>query len=221
MNAVLKLDQAERLIHEIEQQGAAERRAIIEAAEREAAAIVRQAFAEARQRVRDELQALRRDADRRLVRAAAQFETERRRREQARHAEILHTGCPDLINIVVERWADPAARRFWIDSMAADARSRLPPGDWVIEHPADWRPEDEARLRGDLPPEVKLAFAVSDDIDAGFRIQTEGATLDCTPERLLAEKSVNQARLLAEMAAEVDNAEALARSPNPCGGAAL
>ena len=47
-------------------------------------------------------------------------------------------------------------------------------------------------------------FRATDEFDAGFRIQADGATLDCTPERLLAGQSANQARLLAEMSAELD-----------------
>ena len=59
-------------------------------------------------------------------------------------------------------------------------------------------------MRADLPPQAVLTFRRTDDFDAGFRIGADGATLDCTPERLLAEQSANQARLLAEMDAELE-----------------
>ncbi|HKN30829.1 MAG TPA: hypothetical protein VJY34_24340 [Roseiarcus sp.] len=195
---------ADALIREIEDEGAKERRAIAEAAEREAGAIVRRALADVRRRVHDEIVALRRDRARRLARAAAQIETERRLRDQARTAEILHTGYPDLIHLVVERWTQKKPRQFWIASMAAAARKRLPPSVWSVEHPHEWTAEDEAQLRAALPAEAELTFRATDEFDAGFRILADGATLDCTPERLLAEKSVIQARLLAEMSAEVD-----------------
>ena len=152
----------------------------------------------------DEIAALRRDSERRLARAAAQIETERRLRDQARAAEILHTGYPDLIHFVVERWTQEKPRQLWIASMAADARKRLSPGQWTVEHPREWTAEDEAQLRAALPPEAVLAFKATDEFDAGFRILANGATLDCTPERLLAGQSANQARLLAEMSAELD-----------------
>jgi len=197
-------DHADALIREIEDAGAKERRAIEEAADREAAAIVRRALADVHRRAHEEIVALRRESERRLARAAAQIETERRLRDQARAAEILHTGCPDLIHFVVERWAQKKPRRFWIESMAADARRRLPPGDWIVEHPRDWTAEDEDALRVALSPQAVLTFRETDEFDAGFRIEADGATLDCTPERLLAEQSVNQARLLAEMSAELD-----------------
>ncbi len=195
---------ADALIREIEDEGEKERRAIHEAAERESASIVRHAFADASRRTHEEIVALRRESERRVARAAAQIETERRLRDQARAAAILHIGCPDLIHLVVERWAQMEPRRFWIGAMAADARKRLPPGDWIIEHPQNWTAADEAQLRGALPPQAVLNFKETDEFDAGFRIQADGATLDCTPERLLAEQSANQARLLAEMSAELD-----------------
>ena len=80
----------------------------------------------------------------------------------------------------------------------------MPPGEWTVEHPRDWTPEDEAQLRAALPPQATLTFRGTDEFDAGFRIQADGATLDCTPERLLAGQSSNQARLLAEMCAELE-----------------
>ena len=204
MTASLANAHADALIREIEDQGAKECREIVEVAEREAAAIVRRAFADARRRVHHEVAALRRDSERRLVRAAAQIETERRLRDQARAAEILRSGCPDLIHLVVERWGHKGSRKFWIAWMAEHARKRLPLGVWSVEHPREWTVDDEAQLRAALPAKVGLTFKTTDEFDAGFRIQADGATLDCTPERLLAEESVYQGRLLAELRAELD-----------------
>ena len=202
MNAPIAIDQAVGLIREIEDQTDKEYRLIAEAAAQEAAAIVRLAFAKAAGRAHQAVETLRRDGERRLARARAQIETERRLRDQARAAEILHTGCPALINVVVERWRQDEARRFWIDVMAQHARKRLPPGAWVIEHPDDWTPEDEARMRKALPDDSALTFRASSEFEAGLRILTDGAILDGTPERLLADKAVTQARLLAEMSEE-------------------
>ncbi len=210
MTAPLANAHAEALIREIEDEGAKERRTIAEAAEKEAAAIVRRALADARRRVHDEIGALRRESERRLARAEAQIETERRLRDQARAAEILHIGIPDLIHCVVERWAEKEPRQFWIASMAEAARKRLPPAAWTVERPSEWTAEDEAQLRAALPPEAALTFKETDEFDEGFRILADGATLDCTPNRLLAGQSVNQARLLAEMCAELEKASAAA-----------
>ena len=169
MTASLANAHADALIREIEDQGAKESREIAEAAEREAAAIVRRAFADARRRVRHEVAALRRDSERRLVRAAAQIETERRLRDQARAVEILRSGCPDLIHLVGERWGHNGSRKFWIAWMAEHARKRLPPGAWAVEHPREWTVDDEAQLRAALPAKVALTFRTTDEFDAGFR----------------------------------------------------
>ncbi len=211
MNAAVPSDPAEGLIREIEEEAAKERNAILRDAKSEAAAIVRHAFGEARRRMHNELLALRRVSERKLARATAQIETERRQREAARAAEILRNGCPDLINAVIERWADPAARRLWIAAMTEAASKRLPQGQWVVENPREWTAEDEAHLRSALQGKACLTFRASDQFEEGFRIVAGGATLDCTPERLLADKSVNQAMLLAEMYAELESAEALFR----------
>ena len=58
MTATLANSHAEALIREIEDEGAKERRAIAEAAEREASAVVRRALAEVHRRVLDEIVAL-------------------------------------------------------------------------------------------------------------------------------------------------------------------
>jgi len=105
---------------------------------------------------------------------------------------------------VGERWGYNGSRKFWIAWMAEHARKRLPPGAWAVEHPREWTVDDEAQLRAALPAKVALTFRTTDEFDAGFRIQADGATLDCTPERLLAEESVYQGRLLAELRAELD-----------------
>lgn len=195
-------DRSATLIHEIRAQGRAEERQIVAAAEQQAAAILASAHAEARRRVKAEIRTLRHDAERQLARARAQFETERRLRDQARAAEILHTGCPMLINVTVNRWHEPATRRQWIAQFADEALARLWPGSWTIEHPADWTKDDAAQLRAGLdkavsPPEVNLV--PSAEFEAGLRAHSHGATLDSTPERLLADKAATQARLLAEM----------------------
>jgi hypothetical protein len=204
MTASLANAHADALIREIEDEGVKDCRAIADAAEREAAAIIRHALADARRRVHDEIAAFRRGSERRLARATAQIETERRLRDQARAAEILHSGCPDLIHLVVERWGHEGPRKLWIAWMAEHARNRLLPGAWTVEHPREWTMEDEAQLRAALPAKVALTFRTTDEFDAGFRIQADGATLDCTPGRLLAEESIYQGRLLAELSAEVE-----------------
>lgn len=193
------LDQAEALCQELDAQGAAEIRKIDEAAAREATAIVAAARVEARRRVRAEIALLRQDAERRIARAGAQIETERRVAEKTRAADVLHDGCPELVLAVAARWDAPEARARWIDAFVAEARRRLPAGDWTIEHSTEWTDADEARVRAALPSNVAATFVGCDDLEAGLRIVAGSATLDGTPERLMADPVSNQARLLAAL----------------------
>jgi hypothetical protein len=197
-----QIDRSQALIDEIRAGCAEEEKHIFAAAKAEAETVVGAAFSAARRRVTAEIEALRHDAERQLVRAKAQIETERRLRDQARAAEILHTGCPMLINATVERWHDPATRRLWIGAFADEALNRLWPGEWTIEHPADWDAADAEVLEQRLHEATRmpaLKLVSSDDFEAGLRARSRGAVLDSTPERLLADKAATQARLLAEM----------------------
>lgn len=194
-------DRSAALIREIEAQCESERTAILDAARREADAIVESAFSTARGRAQEALASLGQEAGRRLARADAQIETERRLRDQARAAEILHTGCPMLINVIVDRWHVPQQRRGWIATVARHAARRLIPAAWIVEHPRDWTASDASALRDALAglAGVTLTFRQTSDFEAGLRILSGDAVLDGTPERLLADKAKTQARLLAEM----------------------
>lgn len=193
---------AEDLVREIERQCDAECRDILAAAELAARAVVRDAFAAATRQVHDTIEDLRRDGERRLARASAQIATELRVRDQALAAGNLRDGCPMLVHAVAERWNDPAARRVWAVRLADEALRRLRPGPWIVEHPQDWPEVEHAALLDRLPPEARAAvtFRPCSDVDAGLRIRAGGATLDATPERLLADKPAVQAFLLAGIA---------------------
>lgn len=209
-------DPAEALIREIEIQSAAECQTVIDAADRQGAAIVAGAFATARMRAQATLAEVRQAGAKRLGRALAQIETERRLLDQARAAEILHTGCPSLINTVVDRWQDQTLRHRWIAGMARMARQRLMPGTWAIVHPAHWGDSDAAVFREALAgrQDIRLDFVLSDEFDAGLKVVAGSTVLDGTPERLLADKATTQALLLAEMNREsVLPAELLGEKP--------
>jgi hypothetical protein len=206
---------AEALVREIESQCDAECSALLDAARLEAQAIVREAAAAATRHVHEALEDLRRDGARRLARAQAQIATEMRVRDQALAAGNLRDGCPMLVNAVADRWTDAGARRLWAAHLAAQARLRLRPGAWVVEHPRDWRAEERDAFLAELPPERRetVSFRAVDDIDAGLRVVAGGAVLDATPERLLADKPAVKALLLAEIARERSGA-----APTDTGG---
>ena len=206
---------AEELVAEIDRQCAAECRALREAAETEAEALVRDAFAEATRHVRAAMEDLRRDGERRLARARAQIATEMRVRDQAFAARILRDGCPMLVDAVADRWIDPPSRRRWIESLTDEALRRLRPGPWQVEHPLDWSDADRTALLDRLDPahRAEVAFHGCDDFDAGLRILAGGATLDATPERLMADKPATQALLLAGIARAQPNARTDGETP--------
>lgn len=207
-------DRSLALIGEIRADCAKQEERILAAARAEAQSIKAAAFAEARRRVTAEIQALRHEAERQLFRAKAQIETERRLRDQARAAEILHTGCPMLINATVDRWHERAAREKWIDAFVDEAHHLLWPGTWTVEHPADWSATDTEHLKArvrKLADINALELVASEEFEAGLRAHSRGATLDLTPERLLADKAATQARLLAEMHRKPAPSEACAR----------
>lgn len=191
--------QSDALVREIEQQCEAECRAILEAARLESRAIVGDAFGAARRHVHEAFEDMRRDGERRLARAKAQIATELRVRDQARAAGNLRDGCPVLVNAVADRWSDPEARRDWAASLADEARLRLRPGAWIVEHPDGWAEDEQAAFLARLGPDCRaeVTFRRAEDFDAGLRIRATGAVLDATPERLLADKPAIQALLLA------------------------
>jgi len=190
---------SDALVREIERQCDAECRAVLEAAELESRAIVGDAFAAAGRHVHEAFEDMRRDGERRLARARAQIATELRVRDQARAAGNLRDGCPVLVNAVADRWNDPEARRYWAASLAEMAGRRLRPGAWTVEHPADWGADEQAEFLARLDPNCRaeVTFQKSEDFDTGLRIRANGAVLDATPERLLADKPAVQALLLA------------------------
>lgn len=194
------------LLGEIEQQCGAECRTIIESAEREAEAIISTAYAAARQRGHKLIMGLRREGEQRLMRATAQRDNDMRMAEEARAAAVLRRGCPQLIDAVVARWNVPEHRRAWIEAVAHSAW-RLNPGAWTVEHPAAWGAVDERTFRDAVGTAGPITFRLTSDIIAGLRIRSGGAVLDGSPEALLADQPVVEAKILAAIAALSDNGD--------------
>ncbi|KAB2911559.1 MAG: hypothetical protein F9K29_22250 [Hyphomicrobiaceae bacterium] len=191
----------EALLNEVEQQVDAECRAITEAAEREAEAIVAAAHARARTRVHDAIVAMRREGARQLRQAEAQRSMRERMREEARMAEMLKRAFPWLAAAVLQRWQAPDGRRRWIEAVAGSARERLVGGAWTVEHPGAWSAEDGRYFLsavGGTNAEA-IRFETCSDIKAGLRVRTTGAVLDATQEALLGNRPVVEALLLAEL----------------------
>lgn len=187
-------------MREIEQQTMDEVRTIVEVAEREARAIVVQAYASACRRMHDAIEELRSERTRRLARARAQLETDARMRSQQRAAEAIRQAWPFLVEALDARWTEPAARLAWVEGFARYARDRLMPGTWTVEHPATWCADERRRFRESLGVDrADVAFAIDREMAAGLRIRAGQATLDATPQGLLADRAAIEALLLAEI----------------------
>lgn len=192
--------QSEALLREIEQQTMDEARTIAEGAEREAGAIVAQAYASACRRMHDAVEELRSERGRRVARARAEQETDARMRSRQHAADAIRQAWPFLEEALDARWIEPAARLAWVEGVARHARDRLMPGTWTVEHPAAWSADEQRRFRQSLGVErVEVAFEANREITAGLRILAGQATLDATSKGLLADRAAIEALLLAEI----------------------
>lgn len=190
----------EPLLREIERQTTDEIRTIEEAAEREGWAIVAQAHADARRRMHDAIEELRRERARGVARARARLETDALMRAQQRAAEAIRQAWPFLIEALDARWKDATARLAWAEELARHARDRLMPGRCTVQHPAGWGADEQRRFRESLGAGRDVVdFVIDCEIGAGLRIRAGQATLDATPQGLLADRAAIEALLLAEI----------------------
>lgn len=186
-----------------------ERIAAIElTANREAGAILREARREARQRVHDTVAECRSRQQRALSRARASLDSLSRREAQRAHVEALRIGGAAVADALMRKWNDAESRRAWLDGLVAQAKSTLPLGRWVVEHPADLSPLEREALSANIAshcastPELRPDPAAT----AGLRIRAASAVLDGTPRGLLQRRGDVDGRLLAELDALLEEA---------------
>lgn len=193
--------QSDLLAREIEQQLRDEAGALIAAAERDARAVVAQARSAARRRLHEANQDLRREGARRLARANARLETEARARAQRQAAQALGAALPLLREMLEARWRDPEQRRQWTDGVARLCATRLRPGAWLVEHPADWNESEKQYFTATIGKggSVVVTFKADDGLAAGLRVKADQAVLDATPQGLLADGRTIAALLLDEI----------------------
>ena len=96
------------------------------------------------------IEELRREGARRLSRAKAQVETGQRERAQQQAAAAVREAWPLLRDALAARWSDPRHRLAWVSAVALDCRTRLRPGAWVVEHPADWNAREQQDFLGGI-----------------------------------------------------------------------
>lgn len=192
--------QSDALLREVEQQANEEGRALLAAAEEEAATMIAQAYTSARRRLRDAIGELRREGARLKSRAKAQRETDARLRAQRGAAEAVRRAWPQLVDALVARWQDPAGRRAWFRAAARQARERMRGDVWNVEHPVDWNADEQREFVAALGVTNDVVALTGDrDLAAGIRIRATQAALDATIHGLIADRAAVEALLLAEI----------------------
>jgi vacuolar-type H+-ATPase subunit E/Vma4 len=191
--------QSDALAREIEQQLKAETAAILATAEKEAAATVADARKVARTRLHEAIADLRREGEMRLARARAQLDAELRSQAQRQSARAVADAMPMLREALGARWREPEARKEWTGEIARLAAKRLHRGHWLISHPADWSAAEQKELSAAVRELDGIGFKADRDLRAGLRIAADQATLDATPDGLLADTRTIAALLLDEL----------------------
>jgi len=193
--------QSDALVRELERQFNNEAGSVIAAGERDAHNIIRQACADARRRVHEATEELRREGARRLAGAKAQLEAEQRARAQQVAAQAVHDGFPLLREELEARWRDRVNRRQWTDAVARVCVLRLRPGGWLVEHPADWSEPEQRDFRTaiDTRNGIEISFKPRGDLKSGLLIKADQAVLDATTQGLLADGRTVAALILNEI----------------------
>lgn len=182
----------------IAQRRDAEVGAVRAGAEAEATALLAQARDKARRQRRQAAGALRDAARQRLRQLQATQEAEARAAEAARTVETLARARPLLQAALVARWQQPAARQAWAAALAAVAGPRLAATGRVLHHPATM-PADEVAA---LAAQLGAAPQADPALDAGLRVDADGAWVDATPAALLADRAQVDALLRAALEGE-------------------
>lgn len=194
--------QSDALTREIERQLKDESAAVIAAAEQAARATLAQARQSARSRVREAIAELRREGESRLARARAQLDAELRAQAQRRSARAVADAMPLLREALDARWQKAEARKAWIAAIAQIAAKRLRHGDWRITHPPDWGEDEQKDFADAVGGADGITFEAGKNVSAGLRISADRATLDATPDGLLADTRTIAALLLDELTRE-------------------
>lgn len=200
MNGVLEA-QVARLLELVEQHRSERCTQIMAKAQARRETLLQQAYAEARARMREAINAERRRSRETFTAARAQLQTRQRQRQHHTALMLLQQGWERLGQAVERRWNTAPQRRLWLSTLLQEALQRLPRCAWVIEHPPGW----DAAEAGDLLTEIQAhcgdapTWRANPQLHAGLRIRAEGACLDGTPDGLLADREAIEAQLLAQL----------------------
>jgi hypothetical protein len=165
------------------------------------AALLAQAHADARTRMRqafDEQRGRRRDQ---IAAAQARLATQRRLHDQQRTAALLRLAWDQLPGELLALWQQPASRAAWVDHLLASARTRMPRGSWRLVHAPGWPAEEQQALGQTLIAESGAVpvFEADAAITAGLKVLANGNAIDGTLAGLLADRPAIEARLLRQL----------------------
>lgn len=200
-DAHLAETQAQALIDAINARKDDERERILNEAREEARGITKQAYRHARQRFHEAAEELRRDRAKRMDQAKAQRDTEQRQRHQSALSDLVSQAWPKLTEALKNRWQSREDRETWAKGTLENAVIRLKPEGWRVICPADTDDAFREKLQGwlDAHSIADAEITPSEEIEAGLRIEADGATLDATAPALLAQAGRVQAALIAEI----------------------
>lgn len=161
-------------------------------------AIKRQAYAQARQRVRNAVAEERARIKQEVGRVEAEVASDLRRRGLRHDARLVESGRELLAQVLRRRWEDPEARQAWLGQTLEVCQRVVMGRDWVMRCPPHW-PEDERRQAVALAEkQAGVALEIKDDADLaeGFQVQCRGVVVDLTVPGLLADQAAIEGALL-------------------------
>jgi len=170
-------------------------------AETQACDIVARAHRDARVKVHEAIVEERRNGARAIGQQRARIETAKRHNLQDKENAFLDAAWQQLTAALRTRWRDEAARRDWVGGVVELALSRLHPGAWKVEHPADWSPteldpfmEKITSMSGAAPQ-----FEAVPELELGIRIAVNSVTIDGGLAGVTADRNEVSAMLLAQL----------------------
>jgi hypothetical protein len=174
---------------------------IVGDAKARADAVLTQAHADARSRMRLAFDDQRQRRREQIAAAQARLATQRRLHEQQRTAALLRLAWDQLPGQLRALWQQPASRTAWVGHVLASARTRMPRGSWHLVHAPTWPAEEQQALAPAIVAASGAApvFDTDATIAAGLKVLANGNAIDGTLAGLLADRPAIEARLLRQL----------------------
>ncbi len=196
-------EQEQALLAVVEAYRSAECERLRTEAEKEAAGLLLEARREARRRVHRAAQRERERAAVRIRTARAELDTRRREHQQRLGWALLEVALGQLEQALLERWGQADTRRLWIEVALEWALARLPAGPWTVRHPPGWPEAERTAFHRALASKSRdrgVGFQPDEAVRAGLIISSDRTSLDASVQGLFADRQAIEAELLALMA---------------------